>query len=210
MNIKSKLFWKTLRMVPKKGNIFTRGVSCNVVVTTRCPYRCTYCPSFIYGDPKIHKESTVEEWKTFLDRFQARISLVYVSGGETSLYKDIVPLVNYLTEKRHHVIVQTNLFKPENFIGIIPRYNLIFHATYHQDQEIRLNKNDFFERAKVLEDQGLNVITQQVGNYDTKTKRNKEFFTEDWFKYEDDSITFEPSTPSTLRMWTGCINMYKK
>lgn len=208
--IKNKLFWYTIRMLKKRDNIFARGAACNIIVTTKCPYHCSYCPSFIYGEPRKYEESTFEQWVTFLNRFQIRLSAVYVSGGEPTLYKDIVPLINYLLEKKHHVILQTNLFKAESLIGITPKYNLLIHATFHESEEVKFSRTDFFDRADMLKKLGFNVQTQQIGSYTQKTDRNKEFFTEDWFKNEDDSIIFEPSTPTTLRMWTGCINMYKQ
>ena len=147
----------------------------------------------------------------FLERFPVWISALYVSGGEPSLYSDIIPLINYLIERGHHVILQTNLFKPEAFIGIRPHYRLVFMATYHEKQEQKLGRGDkFYENAEFLRNNGFLVMTQQIGGADKRNTRVKEYFTKKWFLETDNTIMLEPSTPRSLRMWTGCVNMYKK
>jgi len=206
-----RLFFRTLREFRKKGGFMSRGARCNIAVTIKCPFHCGYCPMFIYDNPKKYEESTWEEWKVFLERFPIWLSAVYISGGEPSLYSDIVPLINYLIEKGHHVILQTNLFEPEAFIGIRPHWRLIFMATYHEKQEQRLGRGDkFYENAELLRGEGFLVVTQQIGGADKRNTRVKEYFTKKWFMETDNSIMFEPSTPRSLRMWMGCVNMYKK
>jgi len=166
---------------------------------------------FIHGEPKKYDECSFEEWKVFLDRFPVWISAMYISGGEPGMYKDIVPLVNYLLKRGHHVLIQTNLFKPEAFIGITPHWRLVFMATYHKECEDKLGRGDqFFANVNYLRGQGFAVVSQQIGTFDKRHTRVKEYFTEKWFKDVDNSIMFEPSTPRTLRMWVGCINMYKQ
>jgi organic radical activating enzyme len=205
------LFWITLREFSKTGNIFSKGARCTLVTTSKCPFHCEYCPAFIYGSPQQYEESTFDEWRVFLDRIPFWLKVVYISGGEPSLYGDIVPLINYLIERGHHVILQTNLYKPEAYIGIKPHWRLMFAATYHEAQENRLGRgNQFFTNAEFLREHGFWVRTQQFMTYDKRTNRVKEFFTEKWFKETDNSIMLEPSAPRTLRMWLGCVNMYNK
>ena len=205
--IRAFIFFHTMREIVKNGNILSRGARCTLVTTIKCPYRCSYCPSFIYGEPRKYDECTVDEWKTFLDRFPIWISAMYISGGEPSLYSDIVPLINHLIERGYHVLLQTNLFKAKAFIGIKPHRRLIFMATYHE--EFERNRGDrFYQSAEMLRKAGYLVITQQIGQYNKQHSRIKEYFTEKWFKESDNSIMFEPSTPKTLRMWLGCVNMY--
>ena len=206
-----RLFFWTLREFRKKGGFMSRGARCNIATTIKCPYHCDYCPMFIYGEPKKYEECTFDEWKVFLERFPIWLSAVYISGGEPSLYSDIVPLTNYLIDNGHHVLLQTNLFKPEAFIGIRPHHRLIFMATYHEKQEQKLGRGDkFYDNADFLRDNGFLVVTQQIGGADKRLTRVKEYFTKKWFMETDNSIMFEPSTPRTLRMWMGCVNMYKK
>jgi organic radical activating enzyme len=205
--IRAFIFFHTLREVKKKGGMLSRGARCTLVTTIKCPFRCSYCPMFIYGEPRKQDECTAEEWEVFLDRFPMWISAMYISGGEPSLYKDIVPLINNLIKRGYHVLLQTNLYKAEAYIGIKPHKRLVFMATYHEEQE--QNRGDsFYRSADMLRKEGFLVITQQIGQYNKKHSRIKEFFTEKWFKETDNSIMLEPSAPRTLRMWLGCVNMY--
>ena len=209
--IRRLLFFWTLREFRKKGRLISRGARCSIATTSQCPYRCDYCPSFIYGEPKKYEECTWQEWRVFLERFPIWISAVYITGGEPSMYFDIVPLTNYLIESGHHVILQTNLFKAESFIGIKPHHRLIFMATYQEKQEQKLNRgNKFYENAELLRGNGFLIITQQVGAVNKKHTRVKEYFTKKWFIESDNTIMFEPSTPRSLRIWMGSVNMYKK
>lgn len=203
--IRSFIFFHSLREFKSKGSAFSRGARCTLVTTIKCPYRCSYCPMFIYGDPKKYDECSFEEWKVFLDRYPIWISAMYISGGEPSLYKDIVPLINYLIDRGHHVLLQTNLYKAENFIGIKPHKRLIFMATFHEEHA---DSDKFYSNADMLRKEGFLVITQQIGQYNKKHSRVKEYFSEKWFKETDNSIMLEPSAPRTLRMWLGCVNMY--
>jgi len=205
--LKQFLFFHSLREFKKIGGLFSRGARCTLVTTIKCPYRCSYCPSFIHGEPQKYDECGAEEWKTFLDRYPMWISAMYISGGEPSLYYDIVPLINMLIERGHHVILQSNLYKPEAFIGIKPHRRLVFISSYHEEQE-KSRGNKFYDAADMLRDAGFLVITQQIGQYNKKHSRVKEYFTEKWFKESDNSIMLEPSSPRTLRMWLGCVNMY--
>ena len=84
-------------------------------------------------------------------------------------------------------------------------------ATYHKECEDKLGRGDqFFANVEYLRGHGFTVISQQVGAFDQRNTRVKEFFTEKWFKEVDNNIMFAPSAPRTLRMWVGSINMYKK
>jgi len=205
--IKSFYFFHTLREFKKTGGPLSRGARCTLVTTIKCPYRCSYCPMFIYGDPQKYDECSFEEWKVFLDRFPMWISAMYISGGEPSLYKDIVPLINYLIERGHHVLLQSNLYKPEAYIGIKPHRRLVFMATYHGEGE-KDRGDKFYKAADMLRKEGFFVVLQQIGQYNKKHSRIKEYFSEKFFKEIDNSIMLEPSTPRTLRMWVGCVNMY--
>lgn len=205
--IKTFIFFHSLREFKLKGGMFSRGARCTLVTTIKCSHRCSYCPMFIYGEPQKYDECSFEEWKIFLDRYPMWISAMYISGGEPSLYSDIVPLINYLIEKGHHVIMQSNLYKAEAFIGIRPHRRLVFMATYHEEQE-KSRGDKFYQAADMLRDEGFLVIAQQIGQFNKKHSRVKEYFSEKWFKENDNSIMLEPSAPRTLRMWLGCVNMY--
>lgn len=188
-------------MHPKEGKWLNRGVRATVVTTTRCNLHCDYCPMFIYGEAKKYKESTFEEWKVWFERFPYWISQIYVSGGEPSMYKDIVPLVNWLIERGHHVLVFTNLWKVENYEGIKPHWRLIFQPTFH-GVDLKKFRDSLRKMGK------YQVISQQLFHNRNNFTRIKEFFTREWFKNEDDGFQFAPDTPKTLQIYSGCINLY--
>lgn len=200
-------------MFPKKGKWFSRGVRATVVTTTRCNLHCDYCPMFLYGEVRRYEESTFEEWKVWFERFPYWISQIYVSGGEPSLYKDIVPLVNWLVERGHHVTIFTNLHKAENFIisrntgavNIKPHWRLLFMPTFHQGDDAERFKG----AVRNMEAAGYNVASQQLFENQHKLSKIKDFFTPDWFKEEDDGFQFAPDTPKTLQIYSGCVNLYR-
>lgn len=209
-----KRFWLTLRDTPKKGHWWTRGTTAALNVTTRCPYTCDYCPMYIYGAVKRYKECTVDEWKLFIERYAHWLSRIYISGGEPSLYSDIVPLVNWLVERGSHVIIFTNLWKVENFLAIKPHWRLLFMPTFHADDEQKFAHGRpvderFNNAVKTLEDNGFQVSTQQIFENEHGFWRKKEFFTVDYFKHFDDTIQFVPDSPRSLKMYLGSIEMYR-
>jgi hypothetical protein len=155
---------------------------------------------------KQYDESTFEEWKGWFERFPVWISQVYVSGGEPSDYPYIVPLVNWLVERGHHVIVFTNLWKTENFGGIKPHWRLIFQPTFHKGQD----DLERFERAVARMRKTHQVTSQQVKVNTYGMDRVKEYFSREWFELEDDGFQFAPDTPRTKKIWSGCMELYRK
>jgi hypothetical protein len=207
LNNPRRWFWLTLRLVSKAGGWFTRGVRVCAVLSTRCPLKCSYCPMTIYNPVKRFEECSFEEWKVYFQRFPHRISLVYLSGGETSLYKDIVPLTNWLIEKGHHVIIFSNLWKIENFQGIKPHWRLIFFPTYHAEQD----NPDRYAFALSALGEKYNVYSTEFEKDTLKTKDHsiKNFWSKEWFETCDDTLHLAPNTPRTLALYTGCVNLYK-
>ena len=162
---------------------------------------------FIDGEVKRYEECSFEEWKTFLtDRIQHWVSVYYISGGEPALYKDIIPLTNWLIERGHHVIIMTNLSYVHKFIGIKPHYRLMFQPTFHPEFA---DLEKFKQGLETLKIHGFNVTSQQVLQNDGSFNRIKEFFTVNWFKNLDNNLQAAPDSPRTLRLYTGCINVFK-
>ena len=135
--IRRKLFWYVhffAGALNNKPGIFKKGITIDIIPTTRCNYKCSYCPMFLHGEVKRFDECTWEEWADFITRrVQHWVSTFYVSGGEPGLYKDIVPLINWLISRGHKVILLTNLSYPEKFEGIKPHWRLMFQPTFHEE-----------------------------------------------------------------------------
>lgn len=162
---------------------------------------------FLHGEVKRYEECTFEEWKVFIERLQHWVSVFYISGGEPALYKDIVPLTNWLIERGHKVIIMTNLSHPQKFKGIKPHWRLMFQPTFHPE----FAKLPTFKVAlRVLESYGFNVTSQQIFQNDGKFNRIKEFFTRNWFENIDDNFQVAPDSPRTLQLYLGCVNVFRK
>jgi len=208
--MKRKLFWlmhNLFGVVNNKRSLFKKGISIDIIPTTRCNYKCSYCPMFLHGEVKRYEECTFEEWKTFIERLQHWVSVFYISGGEPALYKDIVPLTNWLIERGHKVIIMTNLSYVHKFIGIKPHWRLMFMPTYHPEFADMRTFNLALNALKV---NGFNVTSQQIFQNDGKFNRIKEFFTQNWFENLDDNFQVAPDSPRTLQLYLGCVNVFRK
>ncbi len=200
-------FWLTLRLIPKRGHWFTKGIRVCVILLTRCPLKCPYCPMTIYNDVKKFEERSLEEWKTFFKRLPHWPSLVYLSGGEPSLYRDIVSLTNWLINRGHHVIIFSNLWKIENFQGIRPSWRLIFFPTFHAT-----DNRERYTKALIDLEKRYNVFSTE---FEKKTILNeahsaKNFWSEDWFKNTDDTFHVPPDAPKNLNLFLGCVELYRE
>lgn len=205
-----KLFWLVHRFggaLNKKRGLFKKGITIDIIPTTRCNYKCSYCPMFLHGEVKRYEECSFEEWKVFIERLQHWVSVFYISGGEPALYKDIVPLTNWLIERGHKVIIMTNLSYPKNFQGIKPHWRLMFQPTFHPEFA---KLDDFQRRVDVLKLMGFNVTSQQIFQNDGKFNRIKEFFTPNWFENLDDNFQVAPDSPRTLQLYLGCVNVFRR
>ena len=203
-----KLFWIKflLTHLNNKKGFLKRGIHIDIIPTTRCQYSCSYCPMFLDGPVKRYEECTIDEWITFFERQQHLVSTYYISGGEPGLYKDIVPMANYLLSKGHQVIIMTNLSYPEKFAGIKNSWRLMFMPTFHPE----FAKMDKFKAGlKWLKDNGYNYTSQQILQNDGNFNRIKEFFSVDWFKNGDTNLQFAPDSPKTLQIYVGCVNVFK-
>ena len=163
-----KLYGKTLFL--KRLFRLKRGVSLTLLPTTRCNQHCHYCPMFLTNGlynsspeyPK-YKESTFEEWKTWFEHYnekEAPIFQVEISGGEPSIYKELPELVNYLIERGKHVVIYTNLFKPETLNKIKPHYRLRFKCVYHETD----NLQRFYTAFKSLNSKFDKIINEIEGH----------------------------------------------
>ena len=85
-----------------------KGITIGWHPTTRCNLSCEYCSSSIWlGEEPKFKELTGDEW---IEKFKDYpIKLVSISGGEPSIYKDIVKVVDWFVSQKIAVRIITNL-----------------------------------------------------------------------------------------------------
>jgi len=145
--------------------IFTKqklmgGLSVSLNPTTRCNLKCNYCVSSIFlGEAPIFKnELTAKQWLEILLNYKPKIKFVVISGGEPSIYKDIVPLVDGLTKNKIAVRILTNLTS-RRLLGVDNNPYVRFYTTLHYGfvdldkflENLRLYKNKFLVSVNEFE-----------------------------------------------------------
>jgi radical SAM protein with 4Fe4S-binding SPASM domain len=69
----------------------------DMAITYRCNNNCSHCYN---ARPRNYPEMPVEQWKKVIDKvWDLRIPHIVFTGGEPTLYKDLVELVAYAEEK---------------------------------------------------------------------------------------------------------------
>lgn len=138
-----KWYGKTLKL--------KRGVTLQISLLYACNLFCEYCSlEMPTGKRPEAKQSTLQEWITYIKNFPTKIKEVYVSGGEPTLVKWLPELLQWLLDEGYHVTVFTNLYNPA-LLMIKPSYRYQIIASYHKppaetekpelyDSEIRFNE----------------------------------------------------------------------
>jgi len=210
-------YWFTLRLSRKnysdkvekrKSKPWHKGTDLAVVLTTRCNLHCNYCPMFFYDDkyPK-YGESTLAEWKEFFEYFPDWISQIYLTGGETSTVSYIAELTNWLVNRGHHVIIFSNLLKPEAFYNIKKSYRFILYPTFHHT-----DKRERYEGAynKLKLNTKFKIVSQEmVDKHTFKFSKHKKLFTPEWFEKFNKLYHVAPDGPKTHQLYLGCVRLYK-
>jgi hypothetical protein len=96
----------------------------------------------------VFPEIAFEEWKYILDN-EKLPKLVTISGGEPLLYKDIVPLIEYLIDKKRIVNLFTNLLVRKQ---LPVSWRLAIRTTYHG-----FNKNRFLYNLRYYAKHNITV-----------------------------------------------------
>ena len=217
------LYFNTLRLTRKnrddgKGQMFGRkhknrwwhkGIEVVAIMTTRCNLHCDYCPMFLTDNkyPK-YEESTLEEWKEFFEAFPEWISQIFISGGEPSLLPWIGDLINWLSDRGHHVVVLSNLIKVESFFNVRKDFKVIFFPTFHKsDDPIRYAK----AVRELKEKTGVEIRSQELEKkHRFSFSVHKNLYPPNWFKYWNVIPHFAPDAPKTLGIHLGCEGVYTR
>lgn len=84
-------------------------------ITNRCNHRCAICAqwgqhgyNFERPNSQIAESVPVEAYQKMIDDIAHLKPHIYITGGEPFLYKNLVPLVNYMKKKRLCVQIVTN------------------------------------------------------------------------------------------------------
>jgi MoaA/NifB/PqqE/SkfB family radical SAM enzyme len=116
--------------------------------------------------PKV-REVGFNAWIRWFERFPYKIKEVYVSGGEPTLHKDFVRIVNYLLWKGYYVCVFTNLLKVDKILQIKPCARLAISATYHHKWPVE-NFNSNYLKIKDKYNVWVNEVEDKKLPYSKK------------------------------------------
>lgn len=162
-----KWYGKTLKL--------RRGVTLQISLLYACNLFCEYCSlEMPTGIRPEAKQSTLEEWKTYIKNFPTKIKEVYVSGGEPTLVKWLPELLTWLLNEGYHVTVFTNLFNPD-LLMVKNSYRYQIIASYHKPPAAT-------ERPDLVKGKLINA-------YDSEIRFNKAYYKlKDKYRIEVDEI----------------------
>lgn len=91
----------------KLGKIWSRPVSVNFIITSRCNSKCVTCDSWKLTDHD--NELTTEEFQRLANEIsEMNIPIVTIGGGEPTLRKDIWDIIRAFKEKKRVTQLTTN------------------------------------------------------------------------------------------------------
>jgi MoaA/NifB/PqqE/SkfB family radical SAM enzyme len=130
-----------------------------------CNYRCTYC--FLSIDrlgSKVRVHARPEEWRSAFDRVGG-VWLLHLTGGEPSIYPDIVELCATLTQK-HYISFNSNLTNASIrrlAERIDPSRVAFINAGFHSEERDRRSGHaDFLRNAEALRARNFPLIVSIV------------------------------------------------
>lgn len=123
------------------------------MITQRCNYSCSYCASYDNTQPFLFKtlEEYIKAFKYLSDRFGNKTIRLNFLGGEPTLFKQWVELINWLSEYNYVPEITTNLSVPvKSYINKLngKAKNFII-ASYHAEFA---TVEGFIENLKPLAD----------------------------------------------------------
>ena len=118
-----------------------------MVVTLRCIFRCPYCTMPKREVPEIH----ASDWMKILEKIP--YEQANITGGEPMLHRNIIEIINRLTEQRKNVCLFTNVcaWQPIHFARIKPDPKLYVSVSVNPDT----NPIDFESKFAALVAMGI-------------------------------------------------------
>jgi Radical SAM superfamily len=210
LNTMFKMYWKTIFLSRKNKPFFwSRGSQTAIILTTRCPFHCEYCQMFIAdGESPKYNECTLDEWKKFVENYPEWMELIMVSGGETTLYPEMPELVNWLVDRGHHILLFTNLWKPEVILRLKKSYKLLVWAAFQKTDSV-----DRFNEAYQMVKNHVRVEVAETLYAGEKRRLPysviKPVWDRDYLIHQLPTLSFPPDAPRTNRMTVNCFNVYR-
>ncbi len=126
-----------------------------VILTYKCNFNCAYC----IIDRSIHSslEFTLEKFKLLEKNcrrfFNFRKTRYTLMGGEPTIARDFLPIIEYLSKQQYKISIRTNGFISENTIRKIveiPGVDRIFISLQASDYEQTISTIKKFKKYGVL------------------------------------------------------------
>src|SRR5271157_5350514 len=92
----------------KEASITSDLQRCELILTDRCNFKCQYCRGI---KQELQGDLTLQEAKDIVDLWcDANLHNIRFSGGEPTVWKDLVELVKYTKSKKciEHIALSTN------------------------------------------------------------------------------------------------------
>lgn len=195
-----KWYGKTLKL--------RRGVTVQISLLYACNLFCEYCSlEMPTGIRPEAKQSTLEEWKTYIKNFPTKIKEVYVSGGEPTLIKWLPELLTWLLDEGYHVTVFTNLYNT-SLLMVKNSYRYQIIASYHKPIPGTKNpekydiKNKFETHYHKLVEKGYRVEVDEIGTKVLPYSRVKPFNVMETLK--DNEFRISPD----LQVYISCYDHF--
>lgn len=131
-------------------------------LTLACNLKCSYCINHYGADGPAKKRLTGEEWVRGLNRIISRDDLpLTLQGGEPSLHKDFIYLINNVKPELHIDILTNLQFDVEEFISKVDPKRLRRNApyasirvSYHPEQ---MELAPLVEKVLRMQDAGFSI-----------------------------------------------------
>lgn len=126
-----------------------------------CNLRCTYCynPDIVLGSAHIDEETAL----SFLRKRRGLLEGVVLSGGEATLYPDLLPFCRAIKSLGYKIKLDTNAMRPD-IIAALLKENLLYYVAIDykapSSEMIRIcgggSERRFWESFHLLRKYGIN------------------------------------------------------
>ncbi len=170
-----------------------------VFLTMRCNLKCSFCLNSLYKSKKFNrtkfKEISGKEWVNSLNRIESKPEVpITLCGGEPSLHKDFIYIINHIRPKLK-IDILTNLLYDKGVERLIKEVNpnrikrnspyASIRVSYHSEQ--MGNGEKLVKNVKRLQDAGFSIGIWSVQHPHPK---NLESITQMQFKCREVGIDF--------------------
>jgi sulfatase maturation enzyme AslB (radical SAM superfamily) len=136
-------------------------VNIDWMITLRCNYSCSYCTAYDNTKPLGLKslEEYIDSFSYLSEYFGNQRIRINFLGGEPTLFKQWVELVNWLSDHNYLPNIITNLSIPaKNYIHKLNgKAKKFISASYHPEM---VKLEDFYKNAELLQEAGyLDSVT---------------------------------------------------